>query len=244
LNFEMKILQDLISSLNTETDVLDIRQGVFHTGVLTRSCGLASTLPRDALRQQPPLVKAPGRLLEKNARELADLAFSSSILEAAIGMAAVNSLLDVDMAACRELNARELIMAKGKGKRVAVVGHFPFVSALKKTAKQLWVIEKNPHPDDFSEAETDRLLPHAQLVAITGSAFTTHTIMRLLGLCSPGAYIVVLGDTTPLSTILLDYGIDAVCGTVVSDHNQALRCISQGANFRQIGGTRRLTMIK
>jgi len=240
----MQILHDLISTLDAETDVLDIRQGVFHTGVLTRSCGLASTLPRDALRQKRPLVKTPGLLLEKTARELADLAFSSSILEAAIGMAAVNSLLDVDMAAGRELNARELIMNKGKGKRVAIVGHFPFIAELKKTAKMLWVIEKNLYPDDFPETEADRLIPQADVVAITGSAFTNHTIMQLIGLCSPGAYIIVLGDTTPLSTVILDHGVDAVCGTVVLDHNQALRCISQGANFRQIRGTRRLTMLK
>jgi hypothetical protein len=240
----MKILHDLLSTINTDADVLDIRQGVFHTGVLTRFCGLASTLPRDALCQQPPLVKTPGHLLEKSARELADMAFSSSILEAAIGMAAVNSMLHVDISACRELNARELIMAKGKGKRVAIVGHFPFIAALKKTAKKLWVIEKNPREEDFTEADAPRLLPQAEVVAITGSAFTNHTIGKLLTLCRPNAFVVVLGDTAPLSPILFDYGIDAVCGTVVSDHSRALSCISQGANFRQIRGTQRLTMTK
>jgi hypothetical protein len=41
----MKILDDLLSTLNTEVGVRDIRQGLFHTGVLTRECGLAATLP-------------------------------------------------------------------------------------------------------------------------------------------------------------------------------------------------------
>ena len=50
----MQILDDLISVLNVNTPVKDIRQGVFHTAVLTRFCGLAATLPRDALRQEPP----------------------------------------------------------------------------------------------------------------------------------------------------------------------------------------------
>ncbi len=45
----MTILDDLMSILNFDTVVKDIRQGVFHTGVLTRNCGLAATLPRDAL---------------------------------------------------------------------------------------------------------------------------------------------------------------------------------------------------
>ena len=65
------ILDDLISILNFDATVQDIRQGVFHTGVLTRYCGLAATLPRDALRQNPPMVKEPGFLLNKTPWELA-----------------------------------------------------------------------------------------------------------------------------------------------------------------------------
>ena len=101
----MKILDDLILALNFEAGVRDIRQGVFHTGVLTRNCGLAATLPRDALRQEPPMVKEPGFLLDKTPLELAQLAYSQSILEAAIGMATINSLLEIDANGCIELNA-------------------------------------------------------------------------------------------------------------------------------------------
>ena len=90
----MKIIDDLLATLDTDAEVSDIRQGVFHTAVVSRNCGLASTLPRDALRQPHPSVKEPGRLLEKSALEMAQMAHSSSLLEAAIGMAAVNSLLD------------------------------------------------------------------------------------------------------------------------------------------------------
>jgi len=72
----MKILDDLISTLNFDATVNDIRQGIFHTGVLTRNCGMAATLPRDALRQEPPMVKEPGFLLDKSPKELAQLAYS------------------------------------------------------------------------------------------------------------------------------------------------------------------------
>ena len=123
----MKILDDLIATLNLAVTVNDIRQGVFHTGVLTVNCGLAASLPRDALRQKPPLVKEPGFLLEKSVSQLTQMAHSESILEAAIGMATINSLLDIDTDCCLELNARDLIAEKGKGKRIAIVGHFPFI---------------------------------------------------------------------------------------------------------------------
>ena len=240
----MKILDDLLSVLDSDTTVKDIRQGVFHTGVLTRNCGLAATLPKDALKQEPPLVKESGSLLEKSIPELLQMSYSESILEAAIGMATINSLLDIDMESCLNLNAAELLAEKGFGKKVAIVGHFPFIPKLRGRAKELWVIEKNPRAGDFSEHEAEDLIPKANVVGLTGTAFTNHTLEHLLELCQPGAYVVVLGDTVPLSPLLFDYGIDAISSTKVVNPELALRCISEGANFRQIKGTRRLTMMK
>lgn len=240
----MNILDDLISALNFDATVKDIRQGIFHTGVLTRNCGLAATLPRDALQQEPPMVKEPGLLLEKTPLELAQLAYSQSILEAAIGMATINSLVEIDESSCVELNAAELIIEKGKDKRVAVVGHFPFIPRVGKYSKELWIIEKNPQKGDFTEAEADNLIPRADVVAITGTALTNHTMEHLLELCNPRAYTIVLGDTAPLSPILFDYGLSAISGTRVMNAELALRCVSQGANFRQIKGVRRLTLMR
>lgn len=239
----MKILNDLISALDIEASVRDVRQGVFHTGVVTRHCGLASTLPRDALRQERPLVKEPGTFVKKSALALAQMAHSESILEAAIGMATINSLIHIDSEICLERNARDLIAEKGQGKRIAMVGHFPFIPKLRDIAEELWVIEKNPREDDFTEKEAENLIPQADVVGITGTAFTNHTLENLLKLCRPHAYVVVLGDTTPLSPLLFDYGVDAICGTKVVDPELALRCVSEGANYRQIRGVKRLTMM-
>jgi len=240
----MKILDDLTSTLNPEARVRDIRQGLFHTGVLTRECGLAATLPRDALRQEQPSVKKPGLLLGESALELARMAYSEGILEAAIGMATINSLLEIDEERCEDLNASDLIAEKGKNKRVAIVGHFPFIPKLRGVVKELWVIERNPQEGDFTEAEAETLIPQADVVGITGTAFTNHTIEHLLKLCNPKAYVVILGDTAPLSPVLFDYGIDAISGTKVIDPELVLHCVSQGATYRQIKGIRQLTMTR
>lgn len=90
----------------------------------------------------------------------------------------------------------------------------------------------------------DNRIPQADVVALTGSAFTNHTIENLLELCNPKAYVIVLGDTTPLSPVLFGFGIDAISGAKVAVTERALQCVSEGANFRRIGGTRRLTMMK
>ncbi|RPJ45762.1 MAG: hypothetical protein EHM19_05005, partial [Candidatus Latescibacterota bacterium] len=140
----MSILDDLIATLDLDVPVKEIRQGLFHTAVVTRRCGLAATLPRDALKQEPPLVREAGYLSEKSARELVQMAHSPSIAEAAIGMAAINSLLSVDETLCRERNAASLLLEKASGKKVAVVGRFPFLPELREEADALWVVERNP----------------------------------------------------------------------------------------------------
>jgi uncharacterized protein len=240
----MNILGKIIATLDLNPEVRDIRQGVFHTGVLTRKCGLAATLPKDALKQTPPLIKEPGSLLEKSTSELVGMSFSDSILEAAIGMASINSLIQVDEERCVDLNAGDLIAKKGRDKKVVIIGHFPFVDRLRNIARELRVVEKNPREGDLPEDNADVYLPKADVVGITGSALTNHTLDHLLSVCNPEAYVVVLGDTTPLSPVLFEYGVDAVSGTLVIDSERALRCVSQGANFRQINGKRLLTLMK
>jgi len=240
----MKILDDLLATLDFEAGVKDIRQGPFQTAVVTRYCGLASTPHHPDFHQHHAAVKEAGTLLTKSALELAHMAYSSSLLEAAIGMAAINSLLEVDERRCLELNAGDLLAKKGEGKPVALIGHFPFVPDLRRLASKLWVIEQYPKAGDFPESEAKNIIPRADVVGITGMAFTNHTIEGLLSLCRRDAYVVILGGTTPLSPILFEYGADAISGTKVFDSAAVLRGVSQGATFRQLAGVRLLTMKK
>jgi len=240
----MKILDDLLSTLDFEVEVKDIRQGPFQTAVVTRHCGLASTPHDHGNHQHHAPVREAGTLMAKSALELAQMAYSLSLFEAAIGMAAINSLVEVDEKRCLKLNAGDLLAEKGKGKPVALIGHFPFVSKLRRVVKELWVIEQHPREGDFPESEAENLVPQADVVGITGTAFTNHTIEGLLSLCRRDAYVVILGGTTPLSPVLFDYGVDAISGTRVVDSEAVLRSVSQGATFRQLAGVQLLTMEK
>jgi len=240
----MSIIDDLLRTLDYHTTVQDVRQGPFQTAVLTRNCGLASTPHAPGHHQDHPLVKQAGYLLDNTADSLARLALSESLVEATIGMATINSLLEIEEQHCSELNAGDLLAQKGEGKKVVIIGHFPFVPRLRTIARELWVIEKNPQEGDLVESESEKLVPQADVIGITGTALTNHTIEHLLKLCNPNAYVVVLGGTTPLSRILFDYGVDAISGTRVINPEAALLYVSQGATFRQIKGVQRLTMEK
>jgi len=238
----MKILDDLLSTLNFEAYVRDIRQGPLQTAVVTRHCGLASTPYERGHHHDAAPVKEAGTLLGKGVLEIAQMAYSSSLLEAAIGMAAINSLLEIDEGRCVALNAGALLAENGKGRKVAIIGHFPFVSQLRQVAKELWVIEQHPREGDFAEGKAENLVPQADVVGITGMTFTNHTIEGLLKLCRPEAYVIILGPTAPLSPVLFRYGVDAVSGTKVVDPETVLHCVSQGATFRQVRGIQLLTM--
>jgi len=93
------------------------------------------------------------------------------------------------------------------------------------------------------EKEADRILPQCDVVGITGTSFINHTLAGLLNLCKK-AFVVLIGPTSPLSPILFDYGIDAICGSKVVDEDKVIQSISQGATFKEVSGVRLLTLLK
>jgi uncharacterized protein (DUF4213/DUF364 family) len=187
-------------------------------------------------------VRDAGRLHLKRARELAEYARSYNPVEAGIGVAAINSLLEVDQHQAAEINAAEVLIEHGQGRHVALVGHFPFIPRLRDVTKHLWVIEKHPMEGEYPASSAAALIPRAEVVALTGTALINHTLDGLLKLCRPGAMVLVLGPSTPLSPVLFDYGATIISGARVIDEAMTLRTIGQGATFQQVQGTRLLTL--
>lgn len=243
----MNITDSLLNSLQADAPVRQVLVGAFWTAVVLEGdplrCGLASTLRAESHEEGPP-VRQPGHLCEHSGRELAEWLHSPRILEASIGMAAFNALLDVDESACVDLNAEELIVQQGAGRRVAVVGHFPFVERVRQAAQTCWVLELRPRPGDVSASQAAEVLPQADVVALTGTSLLNHSFDDLITLCRPDAFVVLLGASAPLSPLLLARGVDAVSGTKVVDVPAVLHAVAEGATFRQIPGKRLLTMMR
>lgn len=239
------ILEDLLGKLSDDAPVRSVLVGAHWTVVCSRYCGLASTVleekPHDHARVR---VRDAGCLHLKSARELAEYARSDNPLEACIGVAAINSLLQVDERHAVEINAAEVLIKHGRGRHVAVVGHFPFIPRLRDATVQLWVIEKYPTEGEYPAAAATDLIPRAEVVALTGSALINHTLDGLLSLCRPGATVIVLGPSTPLSPVLFDHGATIISGARVVDEEMALRTIGQGATFQQVQGARLLTLAR
>lgn len=176
------------------------------------------------------------------------LAVPSPHVPPEVAAASLNALLGLRLRqsgmALGEENGLELIAALGKGKRLAVVGSFPYLKTIRIEAAQSWVLELEPEGDELPASEAPRVIPQADVVGITGSTLANGTLEGLLDLCRPDAFVVLIGPTTPLSPVLFDYGVDVLCGSLADDPQVALRSIAQEASTRRIPGMRQVSLRK
>ena len=237
----MSILDDLLTRLPDDVAVRSVLVGAHWTVVCSRHCGLASTITGNKPHGHEQ-VRDVGHLHLKSARELAEYARSDNPLEASLGVAAINSLLDVDESNAVEINAGEVLAERGHGKNVALVGHFPFILKLRQAVGQLWVIEQRPSEGEYPAEAAADLIPQADVVALTGSALINHTLDGLLALCKRDSLVMVLGPSTPLSPVMFEHGATIISGACVVDEAAVMRTVSQGAMFQQVEGMRLLTL--
>lgn len=219
------------------TAVVVERDGELH-------CGLASTMKGD-YEHGVPDVPQSGILENSSGLELAGLATSLCPTLVSVGMAAINALLPRYPDTWVDLNAEEVIASLGKGQSVALVGHFPFVDRLRGRVRKLSVLEINPRCGDLPVSAAPEVIPDADLIAVTGMTLLNRTFQGLIRLCSPGARVMLLGPSVPLSPVLFRYGVNILSGSVVTSIDPVLAVVRQGGNFRQVhkSGVRLVTVL-
>jgi uncharacterized protein (DUF4213/DUF364 family) len=234
----MKIINELIANM-PEGQVLDISVGIHWTAVLMEvngavHCGLSSTVTMSHAHGEEVDVTLAGQLLDYSGVELAQLSKSDRLTEASIGVAAINALLGSPALPYTSINAEHVIAQHGKGKNVVVVGHFPFVDRIRKIAARLDVLEQRPQEGDLPGSLAPRVIPQADVLAITAMTIVNHTLDDLLGLCKPEAEVIMVGSSSPLSPVLFEHGVNLICGGIVRNPNAVLAAVRQGACFPQI----------
>ena len=170
-------------------------------------------------------------------KEVAALAKSWNFRVATLGMAAINAWYNT-MENARALghtdekdelgkNAFDYMVDSLAGKKVTMIGHFPNIEKLTEGKAEISILERSPSGGDYPDSACEYLLPESDAVIITGSAFTNKTMPRLLQL-SKNAMTCVVGPTTPVSSILFEYGVDLISGFCSIDPDATEKVVCQG----------------
>jgi uncharacterized protein (DUF4213/DUF364 family) len=218
--------------------------GLYWTAVrVGNRLGLASTL-FDATCCFANDLPGMGLWHKRTARELAACLRSTHLIEASLGMASLNALLPVDEECGVELNARDLLIERGRGHRVALVGHFAFTEAVRQAADRLWVLELQPTAGDIPATAAPEMLPQADVIGLTATTLMNGTFDELARLFPPQALVVMLGPSTPLSPVLFDYGVDVIAGARVTDPAAVWHAVAQASALHgKTAGLKRFTWV-
>ncbi len=234
-----RIYDELIAGIPAEPLVKHYQSGYNWSRIISSedSIGLAMTIPlitRPALFQGQSLVGLP---LQQAAR----LVKSWNLVEAALGMAAINSWYNQPQRAeaCGFVHpsvtgqvreAFDVYTEEIQGKKVAVVGHFPFIEKRFIGQCDLSVLERNPDMGDFPDPACEYILPEQDYVFITGSTFVNKTLPRLLAL-SQKARVVIVGPSTPLAPLLFERGVYGLSGFISSQPDKLENALSGASNM-------------
>jgi uncharacterized protein (DUF4213/DUF364 family) len=243
----MTLVQELLGAIRDDSPVADLRVGLHWTVLLTADgrAGIANANYRLHTVHGTSDVEMAGRLIGCSTRELAQLAVDGWPVERGIGVAAINALLPLPPEAdLTDINAAEVLLRRAPGKKVVVVGHFPFLERLREVAGELYVLELEPGPGEYPASAAPDIVPGADIAAITGSAIVNGTLEPLLSLCRPEAYVLILGPSTPLHPIVLAHGVDAIASSIVVDPPTCMAYVSQGSTFRQLQGVRKVVLAR
>lgn len=250
----MSLLEEMLTDLPREImGVREIRVGPYLTSVSLAAdrpgelrrvsrAGLASSM----VHYQPGAehrVSKSGSLKKLSAQDLARYLLSTNPLESAIGMATLNALLDISPDCIQGPSIVELVVERARKGRVAVVGHFPFVDKLREAVRELHVLELKPGQGDLPASMTQEILPRCRAVVLTATVLMNGTHAQIMPLCSD-AFTVMTGPSTPPSSVLFRYGVDALAGSLVVDPDEVLSTVSQGGTYRDLRGVKKWLWVR
>jgi len=161
----------------------------------------------------------------------------SDSLKASVGMAAYKALIPkLESPVWESIDVGKLCLKLAANKNVVVVGHFPFVSALRSHFESLTVLEKNPQEGDLKSEYAPEVLPKADLVIITATTLTNGTLGEILQSCSKNCHKILVGPSTPLTLTLHEFGINFIAGAEVVNAELLKETIKKGVSFKHIKG--------
>ena len=176
-----------------------------------------------------------GHLTALSARTLAENVLEPPSPARSVGLAALNALLPppAEGAVLGDANASEWLRANARGRRIGIVGWFPFIDSLRAEGHDIEVFEKDPATGYAVTPDRACRLASCDLLCITAATLLNDTLDGILA-AAPSSEKILVGPSSPLCTATLDLGFSAVCGARAADPAPLIPYIQQGACFRQL----------
>jgi uncharacterized protein (DUF4213/DUF364 family) len=234
----VRLVEALLDSVSgTEERIGNLLIGLHWIAVESRRTGISHIFRGN----QGFELKEAGAIIGKDVLEVASLLRSWEPLEASLGLAALNSLMEPKG---EKVNVHDYILSKSPGKTVTCIGRFPFFPEISRIAAQAHLLEMDPREGELPPHAAEEVVPESDLVIITGTTLINKTMQRLLELSRNGI-AVVLGPSTPMSEVLFDFGASVVAGVRITDPETLRVSLSQGVKFyRKIAGIEPVTMFR
>lgn len=241
--------EDTLEKMTVERAVL----GLFFSGVKISDGhgGLCFT----PVKEIPEAVCCPssakamplsGRLSGRSVQSYLEDIFSDNILKKTLGIATLNALSSSCWDKIKDkayeiqlgIDTFDDIELETKEKTVVVGALTPMLKRLIAINADFHVLEMDsstlkPHEMPyFMEANRAKeVVPHADLLVITGTTLINNTLEGLLSMAKPGAEIVVTGPTVSmLPDAFFSRGVTSLGGIVVTDADALLDIISEGGS--------------
>ncbi len=217
----MKLEEKLLKSVSDNDNIVKGAWiGITWTAIESKYVGLSHTYCTSEIVD----IENAGELTSCKISDLTKRILSWKPLEASIGVAAINSLIEPRG---KKGNIKDYIREKSRGKIVTFVGRFPFYKEISEIAKKSFLLEINAFGDELPSFACEEILPKSDVNVISATALINHSLQRLLELGQNGINIV-LGPTTPLSPVLFDFGADVLAGVKVVNKQDVVKSITQG----------------
>lgn len=185
-------------------------------------------------------------MIGKPLKEAAQLVKSWNFIEASLGMAAINAyynrrefltplpgfktkpLKNKTLAERKKQEAFIAFADEVKGKKVGIIGHFPFIEQQYGPLCELSIFEQQPQDGDFLASASEYLLAEQDFAFITGVTLTNKTLPRLFEVSKGKVKVAMVGPSVPMSPILADHGANNLSGFLAIEQDELFEAVAQG----------------
>jgi len=219
-------------SLSKNRKVADVRAGLGYTCVMLEdgACGLAYTF-RNELGDCCGIMNVAGTMIGMDADEMIPWVRAGNRLKAAIGLAAVNAVLNGPEQSRNTGNVMEALEI-GPSDTFGMVGNFkPILAVVKQKTDRIFVFERNVSPESglYPSESIPEHLPKCDVLVITATSIINHTFDDIAPHWKSARQVCLVGPSTPLSPeVFRAYGVTLLAGSVVADPGLILQIVSQG----------------